>query len=138
MTKEQVIKGCIKLIEKIAEEKGFEVIDQGTGHGFDNSFWNLTDTSGIPTISAKDDNYSILLRPFWSSPEIDIRKQTELGEDLLVFNFSDFIKNKETNEYEHTGDYSVRAIEVNVRCDHKKAIEEVYQMIDEVERGANE
>lgn len=148
MTKEQIVKGCIKLIEKIAKEKGLEVENLGTGHGFDRSFWEgyVKDTSEIPTINATSDNYEIGvqggykigLRPFWSDPEICIRRDTELGEELLIFSFSDQVKNRETRHYDHTGDFKLNEIRVDVYSDYKACIEEVYEMIEFVEKAGLE
>ena len=148
MTKEQVIRGCIKLIEKIAEEKELEIEDIGTGHGFDGSFWEdvIKDTSEIPTINAKSADYEIGvqggykigLRPFWSDPEICIRRDTEQGEELLIFTFSDSVKNRETGHYDHTRDFKLHEIRVDVRSDYKACINEVYEMIEFVEKAGLE
>lgn len=148
MTKEQVIKGCIKLIEKIAKEKELEVENLGTGHGFEGSFWEgmAKDISEIPTINAKSADYEIGvqggykigLRPFWSSPEICIRRDTELGEELLIFTFSDSVKNRETDHYDNTGDFKLHEIRVDVRSDYKACINEVYEMIEFVEKAGLE
>ena len=148
MTKEQVIKGCIKLIEKIAEEKGLEVEDLGVGHGFEGTIWEevAKDISKIPTINAKSADYEIGvqggykigLRPFWSDPEICIRRDTELGEELLIFSFSDDVKNRETGYYDHTGDFKLHEIRVDVLSDYKACIEEVYEMIEFVEKAGLE
>lgn len=132
MTKEQIIKGAIALINHIAEERGLIVEDRGTGHAFDNSFWNFTDNSQIPTIVAGDNAFSIELRPFWSSPEIDVRRNADDGEELLIFNFSDSVKID--GKYQHTEDWHVHEVRVDARWDYKACIEEVYEMIDFVIR----
>ena len=148
MTKEQVIKGCVKLIEKIAKEKELEIEDLGVGHGFEGTFWKdaLTDISGIPTINAKSTDYEIGvqggykigLRPFWSAPEICIRRDTEQGEELLIFTFSDSVKNRETGHYDHTRDFKLHEIRVDVLSDYKACINEVYEMIEFVEKAGLE
>ena len=138
MEKQQVIKGAILLIKRIAEEKGLEVEDSGTGHGFEGSFWEgiLKDESGIPSVNAANDSYSIGLRSFWGSPEIDIHRVTEEGEELLVLNYSDMVKKKGTNDFTHTGDFRVREVRVEAFWDYKKCINEVYDMIEEIEMYA--
>ena len=130
MTKEQIIKGAIALIKRLAEEKGLNVEDRGTGHGFEGGFWEkiLQDTSQIPTVVANNDTFSIELRPFWSSPEIDVRRQVLDGEELLIFNFSDY--EKKDGEYQHTDNWRVHEVRVDARWDYKACIEEVYDMID--------
>lgn len=135
MTKEQVIKGCTKLIEKIAKEKNLEIENLGTGHAFDNSFWNFKDTSEIPTINAFKEGYKIGLRPFWSNPEVCVRRDTEIGQELLIFTFSDSIKNKEASEYDHTGDFKVHEVRVDSYSDYKSCVNEVYEMIEFVEKA---
>lgn len=138
MTKEQVIKGAIALIERIAKEKGIEVVDSGTGHGFDGSFWNFTDNSNIPSVKAKNEEYSIELRPFWSSPEIDVRREKADGEELLVLNYSDCVKNSDPDGgYKHTGDFRVHEVRVDARWDYKGCIEDIYRMIEEIEQNAD-
>ena len=132
VTKEQIIKGAIALINHVAKEKGLTVEDRGTGHAFDNSFWNFTDKSQIPTVIASDNVFSIKLRPFWSSPEIDVRRDVDDGEELLIFNFSDSVE--KDGEYRHTGDWHVHEVRVDARWDYKACIEEVYEMIDFVIR----
>ena len=134
MTLEQVINGAIRLINRIASEKGIKVVDLGTGHAFDHSFWDFEDKSGIPSVKAKSDDYCIELRPFWSSPEVDVRRKDKDGnEELLIFNYSDYMTNRETDKLEHTGEYKVHEVRVDSHSDYKKCIEEVYAMIDEVE-----
>lgn len=135
MTKEQIIRGATALIRKIAKEKNLSVENKGTGHGFDDSFWNFPDTSEIPTIIAWNDVYKIELRPFWSSPEIDVWRQAPSGEELLIFNFSDF--KKINGKYQHTGNWRVHEVRVDARWDYKACINEVYEMIDFVLREAS-
>ena len=118
MTKEQIIKASISYIEKYAEEHNLEVIDNGTGHGFDNTVWKdvLTDDSNIPSISAKNEMYSISLSSFWGSPEICIREETEFGQVLMVLNYSDHVKDNDNNndkKYKSTGDYEVNQVRVD-------------------------
>jgi hypothetical protein len=138
MTKEQVIRGAITLIERIAKEKGLEVVNSGTGHGFDGSFWVFTDNSNIPSVKAKSEDFSIELRPFWSSPEIDVIRKKSDGEELLVLNYSDSVKNSDPDgRYEHTGDYRVHEVRVDARWDYKGCIEEVFKMIEEIEQNAD-
>ena len=134
MTKEQIIKGAIALIKRIAEEKGLSVEDKGTGHAFEGGFWEkrFRDESQIPTIVASDNAFSIELRPFWSSPEIDVRRNADDGEELLIFNFSDSVKID--GKYQHTEDWHVHEVRVDARWDYKACIEEVYEMIDFVIR----
>ena len=134
MTKEQIIKGAIALIKRVAEEKGLSVEDKGTGHAFEGGFWEkiFRDKSQIPTIVAGDNAFSIELRPFWSSPEIDVRRNADDGEELLIFNFSDSVKIDE--KYQHTEDWHVHEVRVDARWDYKACIEEVYEMIDFVIR----
>ena len=136
MKKDQVIKGAIKLIEQIADEKGVEVINSGTGHGFYNSFWKdwLKDDIGIPAVRAKCDGFCIELRPFWDAPEIDVRIYGEKGEDLLVLNYWDGVQNEETGKIEHTGDFYVYEIRVDTHGDYMKCIQYIYWMILEIER----
>lgn len=141
MTKEQVIKGAVKLIEQETQKHGLEVSNLGMGHGFDNSFWKdaLTDTSGIPTITAYNNGYSIKLRPFWSSPEIDIRRQTPVGEELLIFNYSDMVKGPKDDDYVHTGDYVVHEVRVDgARGNYVSLINDVYDYIHRLEQFAKE
>ena len=134
MTKGQIIKGAIALIKRIAEEKGLSVENKGTGHAFEGGFWGkiFTDESQIPTVVAGDNAFSIEVRPFWSSPEIDVRRNAEDGEELLIFNFSDSVKID--GEYRHTEDWHVHEVRVDARWDYKACIEEVYEMIDFVIR----
>ena len=132
MTKNEVINGSIALIQRIAAEKGIEVIDSGTGHGFENSFWNFTDNSGIPSVKAETEGFSIELRPFWTSPEIDIRRDSPYGEELLIFNFSDTMRINGKGKYEHTGNYMVREVRVDCYNNYRELIQEVYAMIDEI------
>ena len=134
MTKEQIIKGAIALIKRIAEEKGLSVENKGAGHAFEGSFWEkiFIDKSQIPTVIARNDAFSIELRPFWSSPEIDVRRQVLDGEELLIFNFSDSVGID--GEYRHTVDWHVHEVRVDARWDYKACIEEVYEMIDFVIR----
>lgn len=136
MTKDQVIKGAIKLIEQIADEKGIEVVNSGTGHGFDNSFWKdcLKDDSGIPSVRAKCEGFCIELRPFWDAPEIDVRIDGEGGEELLVLNYWDYEKNKKTGRLERTGNFHVNEIRVDTHGDYMKCIQYIYWMILEIER----
>ena len=141
MTKEQVIKGAVKLIEQEAHKYDLEVSNLGVGHGFGNSFWEnvLSDTSEIPTITAYREGYSIKIRPFWSSPEIDIRRQTPVGEELLIFNYSDMVKGPDDKEYVHTGDYVVHEVRVDgARGNYMSLINEVYEYIHRLEKFAKE
>ena len=130
MTKQKVIFGALKLIEKLADEHGLEVTDHGTGHAFERTFWNgvLKDDSGIPNVVATNDKFSIELRSFWGAPEVDVRRNVEGGEELLIFNFNDSMKIDD--KYEHTGDFEVQQVRVEARHDYKACIEEVYRMID--------
>ena len=82
--------------------------------------------------------YKIGLRPFWLDPEICIRRDTEQGEELLVFFFSDRVKNRETGHYDRTGDFKLNEIRVDVYSDYKACIEEVYKMIEFVEKAGLE
>lgn len=134
MKKEDIIRGAVRLIEKIAGEKGLEVVDMGTGHAFDGSFWEgvLEDDSRIPEVKAAGDGYSIGLRSFWGRPEVDVRRAAEDGEELLVLNYSDFVKNAE-GEYEHTGEFRPHEVRVDARWDYKKCVEDVYEMIAFIE-----
>lgn len=136
MTKEQVIRGCLNMILRIAREKGLEVEDNGTGHGFDGGFWEgiFVDDSNIPEVTARGEGYSIGLRSFWGSPEVDIRRQKESGEELLIFRWTDYEKN-EAGEYEHTGNFHVGEIRTDCRWDYKANIEEIYKLIEEVENA---
>lgn len=137
MTKQQVIHGAISLIRKIALERGLEVVNKGEGHAFDGGFWDgvLKDESNIPTVVAETEGYCIELRPFWTSPEIDVRRQTAKGEELLIFNFSDMIKNQKNGEYEHTCNFHVCEVRVDAKCNYRKCIREVYKMIDFVQKA---
>ena len=138
MEKQKIINAMIKLIHEIAKEKDLEITDLGLGHGNDGTFWEkLPDTSGIPTIEAKNDKYSIELRPFWSSPEIDIRRETDYGEELLVITYSDMIKNNETGEYEHTGNFQLDQVRVDgTHGNYQKCIAYVYWIAYEIEKEA--
>ena len=140
MTKEQVIRGCVALIRKVAEERGLEVKDLGEGHGFDGGFWQgiLKDESHIPNVIAKGEGYSIELRSFWGSPEIDVRRMTKRGEELLIFNFSDSVKNFGTGQYDHTEEWHVHEVRVDAIWDYRKCIREVYRMIDFVLKHGKE
>lgn len=136
MTKEQVIRGAIKLIEKKCNEYGMEAENRGTGKAFEGGFWEhiLTDDSNIPNVVAKgkydeDMKYEIELRSFWGSPEVDVRRETDRGEELLIFNFSDSVKDANGN-YIHTGDFRVLEVRVDARKNYRDCIEEVYEMID--------
>lgn len=139
MTKEQVIKGAIKLIEKKCNEYGMEAENRGTGKAFEGGFWEhiLTDDSNIPNVVANGKyndgmKYTIELRSFWGAPEVDIRRKTADGEELLIFNFSDSVTDENGN-YIHTGDFRVCEVRVDARGNYKNCIEEVYEMIDFVE-----
>lgn len=140
MTKEQVIKGAIKLIEKKCNEYGMKAENRGTGKAFEGGFWEhiLTDDSNIPNVVAKGKNdkgmaYGIELRSFWGRPEVDISRETADGEEMLIFNFSDSVKDAETGEYVWTGEFRVHEVSADARWDYKACIEEVYEMIDFVE-----
>ena len=134
MTKEDVIYGATKLIERIARDKNLEVKNLGTGHAFDHSLWKgcLKDESGIPEIRATKDGYSIVLRSFWDAPEIDVRRQTDVGEELLVLNYYDAMKNKESDAYEHFGDFKVHEVRVDA-YDYQKCLNDIQEMIWEIE-----
>lgn len=135
MKKEQVIKGAVKLIKKIAEDKGLTVDDKGTGHAYDGGFWEglLTDDSNIPNVVAKGEGYSIELRSFWGNPEIDVHRTGYYGEELLIFNYSDYEKLKSDTEYKHTGCFMVQQVRVEAKWDYRACIEEVYSMIERLE-----
>lgn len=134
MTKAEVIKGMTELIKWMSETNNLTIEDKGIGHGFDGSFWDgyLKDTSKIPTIDAsnKDGTLKIGMRPFWSSPEICVRQQTNKGEELLIFSFSDM--EKINGEYVHTENFEVHEVRVDSHSDYKKLIDIVYNMIDYV------
>ena len=138
MTKKQVIKGCYALISREAEARKLTIKDNGTGHGFDNTVWPFLDLSNIPNVVAENDDYKIELRSFWGDPEIDISIKTPIGQELLIFNFSDSVK--KGDKYEETGDFHVHQLRVDgLRGNYKKAVEQVYEMIDFVmEMGSNE
>lgn len=123
MTKEHIIKAMTEIIKEQAEEMGLTVENKGTGHEFDNSFWEgiLKDHSGIPEIKAYKDGYSITLRSFWGCPELDIRD----GHELLVLTYGD---------YGHKGKYKV--VQVRVDGDHyKENINKIYNMIERISGG---
>jgi len=132
MKKKDIVSRAIGFIRKTADKKKLTIVNNGTGHAFDNTVWNglLKDESEIPNIIAKKDGYSIELRSFWGSPEIDIRRRRPHGEELLVLNFSDSIK--EGDEYVHTGEYRVSEVRVDGAYNYKRAINDVYKMIDEI------
>ena len=135
MTKKQVIKGAILLIEKIAKDKGLIVVNNGTGHAFDHTLWKeiMKDDSGVPNVKAKGEGYSIELRSFWGSPEIDVRRIGKFGEELLIFNYSDSEKMEGDTEYKHTGCFLVQQVRVEAKWDYKACIKEVYDMIELLE-----
>ena len=135
MTKQQVIKGALLLIEKIAKDKGLTVENKGTGHAFDKTFWAglIEDDSKIPEVTARGEGYSITLRSFWGDPEIDVRRAGKYGEELLIFNYSDSEKMEGETEYKHTGCFLVQQVRVEAKCDYKACIKEVYDMIDLLE-----
>ena len=139
MKKEEIIRGALKLIEKTAGEKGLEVIDIGTGHAFDGSFWAgvFEDNSGIPEVKAVGDGYSIELRSFWGRPEVDVSRTVEDGEELIVLNYSDSVKNEE-GKYEHTGNFRPHEVRVDARWDYRKCVDEVYEMIAFIEENGKE
>ena len=137
MTKEQVIKGAIKLIEKKCNEYGMQAENRGTGKAFEGGFWEhiLTDDSNIPNVVAKgkydeDMEYEIELRSFWGGPEVDVRRETADGEELLIFNFSDTVIDEYRWNYIHTGEFLPCEVRVDARGNYKNCIEEVYEMID--------
>lgn len=134
MEKKEVIRGALRLIGKIAGEKGLEVVDMGEGHAFDGSFWEgvFEDNSGIPEVKAAGDGFSIGLRSFWGNPEVDVRRAVEDGEELLVLNYSDSVKNAE-GKYEHTGEFRPHEVRVVARWDYRKCVEDVYEMIAFIE-----
>lgn len=139
MKKEEVIRGAVKLIEKVAGEKGLEVVDFGTGHAFDGSFWKgvLDDDSGIPEVKAVGMGFLIKLRSFWGRPEVDVRRTAEDGEELLVLIYSDSVKNAE-GKYEHTGNFRPHEVRVDARWDYEKCVEDVYGMIAFIEANGKE
>ena len=137
MTKEQVIKGAIKLIEKKCNEYGMEAENRGTGKAFEGGFWEriLKDESNIPNVVAKGKNdkgmaYEIELRSFCGNPEVDIVRETANGEEMLIFTFSCSAKDAETGKYVRTGEFRVHEVRVDARWDYKACIKEVYEMID--------
>lgn len=140
MKKEDIIYGATKLIERISKEKGLVVNNKGVGHGNDNTLWEgiLKDESGIPTITASGDGYEITLRPFWSSPEIDVRIPTANGEELVIFNYSDLIKNNETGQYDYTGDFYLHEFRVDGHDNQAELILEIFSMAQEIERYIKE
>lgn len=143
MTKNEVIKGMVALIDMVAKRENLTIDNKGVGHGFDNTVWKTVakDTSEIPTIDAvnADGTYQIGMRPFWSSPEICVRRKTNRGEELLIFHFSDYKKTSIDGEYVHTGNYTVGEVRVDSKSDYKKLIDETYEMIDYVvEHGKGE
>ena len=97
MTKEKIINAILAFINEKAKELDLTVVDEGTGHAFDNSFWKgiAVDDSNIPSVTASNDSYSIKLRSFWGSPELDIRKtiekEEEVKHELYVITFSDSV-----------------------------------------------
>ena len=135
MKKEQVIKGAVKLIEQIANDKGLTVVNKGTGHAFDGGVWEglLKDDSNIPNVIAKGEGYSIELRSFWGNPEIDVHRAGDYGEELLIFNYSDSEKLKSDTEYRHTGNLMVQQVRVEAKCDYRSCVNEVYAMIERLE-----
>ena len=137
MTKDQVIKGAVALIQHFTELKGLDVWNKGTGHAFDNTVWKgiAEDNSNIPNVSAKGADFEIELRSFWGSPEIDVHRATPFGEQLLIFRLGDGVKTAADEKYRHTGNYFVSEVRVDTPCfgDYRRCIEEVYSMINFVE-----
>lgn len=142
MTKEQVIKGAYALIKREADKRNLEIINRGTGHGFEDTIWEdkISDESKIPNIVGIKEGYKIELRSFWESPEIDVRIDYPEGQLLLILNFSDTIK--DGRHYKDTGDFQICQIRVDgcnhVPCSYKDAIEEVYEMIDYIKEMGEE
>ena len=132
MKKKDIIARSIELIKKIADKKRLTIKNNGTGHAFDNSFWKdmFVDDSNIPNIIAEKDGYSIELRSYWGNPEIDVRRHRPYGEELLVLNFSDSVEKE--NKYIHTGEFRVNEVRVDGTHNYKRAINDVYKMIDEI------
>lgn len=132
MKKNDVIAGSIRLIKRVADKKKLTITNRGTGHAFDGSAWEnlIADTSNIPNIIAKKDGYSIELRSFWGNPEIDIRRRRPYGEELLVLNFSDSVI--DGNKIIHTGEFRVNEVRVDGTHNYKRAINDVYKIIDEI------
>ena len=133
MKKGDIIAGAIRYINRIADKKRLKVVNNGTGHAFEGTVWTMfEDDSNIPNIIAKKDGYSIELRSFWGNPEIDIHRRKPYGEELLVLNFSDSVKNGD--KYIHTGEFRVNEVRVDGTHNYKRAINDVYKIIDEIYR----
>lgn len=135
MKKEQIIQGMAKLIEEKTKELELTVTNNGTGHAFDNFFWQgiLNDDSNIPNIIAKKEGFRIELRSFWGDPELDLHRLYDHGEELLVLRYSDSVRNAKTGHYEHTGNFKVHEVRVDARWDYASCIGEVYEMIKAIE-----
>lgn len=140
MKKSKVVSAMLHIIHEKALEYDLEIVDNGYGHAFDHSFWNFKDDSKIPSVIAhtKDysfedkKGYSIELRSFWGSPELDIRRYEDGKSDLLVLNYSD-IEYDENGKFYHSEDFYVN----EVRCDshnrYKECIADIYELIEEIE-----
>lgn len=138
MTKEQVVRGIIGMIERVARDKGITPRCVGVGSGYSGTIWEglFKDDSGIPKVYAQGDGFSIELRPFWGNPEVDVRRAVDGGEDLIVLNWSDRVKRPDNGEYVSTGLFRLNEVRVDSRGRCRECIEEAYGMADEVERYA--
>lgn len=98
MKKEHIVRAAIEIIEEQAKKYDLVITDNGTGHAFDNTFWEgLKDTSNIPNVIASNDIMKIELRSFWDSPHLSIRIEEENQmEKLLVLTYSDGAYRKKT------------------------------------------
>lgn len=138
-TKEEIIKGAIAVIERIAKEKNLEINNRGTGHAYEGTVWKgiLEDESGIPNVIAKSDEFRIELRSLWDSPEIVVRRKVYKGEELLVLTFNDQIADGSGN-YVHTGKFRVGEVRVDSCTNYRKCVNEVYRLIKEVKQKGKE
>jgi hypothetical protein len=129
MNKDALIIRITKMVYGTAFDKGLDVENKGLGHQYDNTVWKgFKDNSGIPTIVAKKDDYSIKFDPIWDSMQICIRRKGNNGKDeMLIVQFSDTeIKG---DNIIHTGDFQVSEVRVAAH-NYRKCIDEVYEMID--------
>lgn len=138
MKKEHIVKAMIEIIKNKTESLNLNVEDKGTGHAFENTFWDglIEDKSDIPEIKAYNDNYSIGLRSFWGSPELCIRRHSEANngkEEMLILCYSDFeYDDIEHTSYTHTDNFYVDEIRCNTHGNYKACIDEIYDIIEQI------
>lgn len=123
MEKEHLINGCFAVVERIAGEKGLTIEKNGDG------------------IVATGKGFSVRFRTLVGEhvmPELVITRPISKGEEMIVINFSDRVKNPDTDCYDSTGEFEVHQVRIDgPHDDYMKTLLEVHALIDDI-RAASE